>query len=193
MNFQHLSIRRAALVSILIIAVFAVLLYLMGQPLICECGKIKFWHGPTVLTSENSQHISDWYTFSHIIHGFVFYWIARLLGRKQGWSVGFMLILALIAETSWELFENTDFIINRYRAVTISYDYFGDSVINSVGDVLAMAAGFIFARRAPVRLTILFLVGMEAFVGYWIRDNLFLNIIMLIYPFEFILEWQRGG
>jgi len=177
----------------------------MGQPLICECGFIKFWHGPTVLTSENSQHISDWYTFSHIIHGFIFYWVAWIVGKKRGpvlrsstwsaggWSVGFMLLLAIFAETAWELFENTDFIINRYRAITISYDYFGDSVVNSTSDVLAMVLGFFLAWRLPVRVTVALLIVMEVFVGYWIHDNLTLNIIMLLYPFEAILEWQRGG
>jgi hypothetical protein len=180
-------------VAVIFLALFAVSLYWMGQPLICECGFVKFWHGPTVITSENSQHISDWYTFSHIIHGFAFYWVVWLLGRKRGWTLGFLFLLALLTEMAWELFENTDFIINRYRAVTISYDYFGDSVINSMGDVLAMVLGFFIAYRAPIWLTIVLLIAMEAFVGYWIRDNLLLNIVMLLYPFETILEWQRGG
>lgn len=179
--------------SLLILILFAAILFLMGQPLICECGFVKWWHGPTVLTSENSQHISDWYTFSHIIHGFLFYGIAWLLGRKRGWPVGFMFLLALLAETSWELFENTDFIINRYRSITISFDYFGDSVINSTADVLAMALGFFLAWRLPVWVTVSLLIAMEVYVGYQIRDNLALNIIMLIYPFETVLEWQRGG
>jgi len=188
-----MPIRTSMLVSIGIVAIFAVILYVMGQPLICECGFVKFWHGPTVLTSENSQHISDWYTFSHIIHGFIFYGIAWLLDRKRGWSVGFMLLLALVAETSWELFENTDFIINRYRAITISFDYFGDSIINSTSDVLAMVLGFFLAWRLPVWVTVCLLIIMEVFVGFWIHDNLTLNIIMLLYPFEVILQWQRGG
>lgn len=193
MNMFPLSNKTYFFVSLLILVVFAAILFFMGQPLICECGFVKFWHGPTVLTSENSQHISDWYTFSHIIHGFLFYGIAWFLGRKRGWSVGFMFLLALLAETSWELFENTDFIINRYRSITISFDYFGDSVINSTADVLAMALGFFLAWRLPVWVTVSLLVAMEVFVGYYIRDNLALNIIMLLYPFEAILKWQRGG
>lgn len=179
--------------SLIILAAFSATLYAMGQPVICGCGYVKFWHGPVVLTSENSQHISDWYTFSHIIHGFAFYWAAWLLGRKRNWPLGFMFLLAFLAEVGWEIFENTDLIINRYRSVTISYDYFGDSVINSLGDVLAMVSGFFLAWRLPVWTTVTLLIAMEIFVGYYIRDNLILNIIMLLYPFEFILEWQRGG
>ncbi|TSC68655.1 MAG: hypothetical protein G01um101470_1147 [Parcubacteria group bacterium Gr01-1014_70] len=150
-KFVRISTGVSIGVSTAILIVFAGLLYSMGQPLICKCEYVKLWHGPTVLTSENSQHISDWYTFSHIIHGFVFYWLGWLLfGKQRGiiaqsLGVGGMFLLALLAETSWELFENTDFIINRYRSVTISYDYFGDSVLNSVSDVLFMAVGFFAA------------------------------------------------
>ena len=197
MNISSISTRRAFVISVLIIGAFAAVLFFMGQPLICKCGFVKFWHGPTALTSENSQHISDWYTFSHIINGFLFYWILWFVKRKfsflQNVSLGGLFLIALSLEMAWELFENTDFIINRYRSITISYDYFGDSVINSASDVLAMVLGFVIARRAPVWLTIMLLVGMELFVGYWIRDNLLLNIVMLLYPFEFILKWQRGG
>jgi hypothetical protein len=188
----QLSWRYSLIIGIVVIILFAALLYFMGQPLICECGFVKFWHGPTALTSENSQHITDWYTFSHIIHGFAFYFFAWLIGKKWGWPVGSMFLLALLAEVGWELFENTDFIINRYREVTISYDYFGDSIINSVGDALAMGAGFFMAWRLPVWVTVMLLFAMEAFVGYYIRDNLALNIIMLIYPLDFLLQWQAG-
>ena len=193
MGMHRISIRSALFIGLIIIAFFALALFVMGQPMICTCGFVKLWHGPVVLTSENSQHISDWYTFSHIIHGFAFYGITWLVGRKRGWSVGWMLVLAIFAETSWELFENTDFIINRYRSVTISYDYFGDSVINSVSDVLFMVGGFLLAWRLPVSVIIALTVLLEVFVGYYIRDNLTLNIIMLLYPFETILKWQKGG
>ena len=132
----------------------------------------------------------DWYSFSHIINGFIFYWILWKVGGK--WSVGLRLLLALFVETGWELFENTDFIINRYREVTISLDYYGDSIINSVFDVLFMIFGFYLARKLPVWATISLIILMELFVGYWIRDNLTLNIIMLIYPLDAILKWQAG-
>ena len=179
-------------IIILFLGVFiiqAFVLYFLGHVLVCKCGYVKLWHGVT-FSSENSQHLSDWYSFSHIIHGFVFYWLAWLLGRRRGWSVGFMFLLALAAESAWEIWENTDFIINRYREVTISLDYYGDSIINSVMDTMFMVLGFWAARRLPVWAIIGLILGMETFVGYFIRDNLILNIIMLIHPFEFIKEWQ---
>src|SRR3989344_1814380 len=145
--YNRLSFKQYALISVAIIAVFAGVLFLMGQVPICKCGYVKLWHGVTY-SSENSQHLSDWYTFSHIIHGFAFYGLARLLFRK--WPVGLWLIFALILETGWEIFENTDFIINRYREVTISLDYYGDSIINSVFDVLFMVLGFFLARKLPI-------------------------------------------
>ena len=173
-----------------IVAVTALTLYMMGHPLICKCGYVKLWHG-VPLSSENSQHISDWYTFSHIIHGFGFYGLMWLIGRR--WPVGLRLVAATLLEASWEIFENTDFVINRYREVTISLDYYGDSVLNSVCDVAAMVAGFLLAARLPVWATVVLVLLMEAFVGYWIRDNLLLNIIMLIYPLDAIKAWQAGG
>lgn len=147
-----------------------------------------------VFSAENSQHLSDWYSFSHIIHGLVFFGIAWLISRRwKLFSLRAGFLIALLAEMAWEIFENTDFIINRYREVTISLDYYGDSIINSVFDVLFMILGFFLARKLPVWATILFIIAMEVFVGFYIRDNLTLNIIMLIYPFKAILNWQTGG
>lgn len=189
--YNRMSLKQYILIAIAIIILFAVILLLMGQVPICKCGYIKFWHGITY-SSENSQHLTDWYTFSHVIHGIIFYWISRIIGKKFGWPVALSFLLALVAEISWEIFENTDFIINRYREVTISLDYYGDSVINSVFDVLAMIFGFILASRIPVWASIFLILLMEAFVGYYIRDNLTLNIIMLLYPLEAIKNWQSG-
>jgi len=172
-----------------IVIAMAVALALMGHPAICKCGYVKLWHG-VPLSSENSQHISDWYTFSHVIHGFAFYWLTWLVARRQ--PLGVRLAAAIFLECAWEVFENTDFVINRYREVTISLDYYGDSVLNSTMDVVAMILGFVAASRFPVWCTILLVIGFEAFVGYSIRDNLLLNIIMLIYPLDAIKRWQAG-
>ncbi len=201
--YKRISRRTYLCIAAGMVAVFALALYGMGQVAICKCGYVKLWHG-VVSSSENSQHIADWYTFSHVIHGFAFYGILWLAWRKSGrvraggseekkQLIWLWFLIALAAETSWELFENTDFIINRYREVTISLDYFGDSVVNSVSDVLFMALGFYLASRLPVWAAVGLVILLEVFVGYWIRDNLTLNIIMLVYPLEGIRIWQGGG
>jgi Protein of unknown function (DUF2585) len=186
---RDISARFQILIGAGLLVVLAVALLLMGRVPWCECGYVKAWHG-VVMSSENSQHVSDWYTFSHVIHGFLFYLALWLVGRR--WPLGLRLILAMALEVSWEIFENTDFVINRYREATIALDYYGDSVINSVADVLASVLGFALAARLPVWAIVGLAIVMEAIVGYVIRDNLTLNVLMLIYPFEAIKEWQLG-
>jgi len=178
------------------LAIFAgeALLWAWGRPLICKCGYVKLWHG-VAQSSENSQHVTDWYTFSHVIHGFLFYslyWLMRRVsGRTIPLAAGFLVAVAL--EASWEVVENSDAVIKRYREATIALDYFGDSVLNSTSDVLAMALGFALARLLPVGVTIVLALAMEIGVAVIIRDNLALNVIMLIHPIEAIKAWQAGA
>jgi hypothetical protein len=173
-----------------IVAAAAVTLASMGRVPICKCGYVKLWHG-VVASSENSQHISDWYSFSHIIHGFGFYGLLWLVAPR--WPFGLRLAAATLLEASWEIFENTDLVINRYREATISLDYYGDSVLNSVCDILAMGLGFIAASRLRLWVVLALTAAMETFVAWWIRDNLTLNIIMLIHPLDSIRGWQSGS
>jgi hypothetical protein len=191
---RGLSLRAGIAIAAALVAGGALIQFVMGRNAICPCGTIRLWYGDPN-GPEGSQHITDWYTFSHIIHGFVFYGACWLFARwrRVPFSVGLALVAATAVEVGWELLENSPLIIERYRTVTVSRDYLGDSILNSVSDMLAMAAGFAVARLSPVWLTVALGVAMEVFCAWLIRDNLTLNVIMLLYPLEWIKTWQAGG
>ncbi|AZQ65798.1 DUF2585 domain-containing protein [Silicimonas algicola] len=178
------------LVTAAVIALSALYLLWIGRVPWCECGYVKLWHGET-MSSENSQHISDWYTPSHIIHGLLFYAGLWLVARRL--SFGWRLTIATVIECAWEIIENSDAIIERYRAVTISLDYYGDSVLNTVADVLAMILGFWLARVLPVWVSVALVIFFEVLTAWVIRDGLVLNVLMLLWPLEGVMEWQSGG
>jgi uncharacterized protein DUF2585 len=162
----------------------------MGRVPWCTCDYVKLWHSAAA-DAETSQHLTDPYSFSHVIHGFAFFWIGWVLLRQ--WPLGIRGVLAVVAECGWEILENTPLIIDRYRAATSSLNYRGDSVVNSMGDVGAMILGFWIASRLPFRWIAAITITIELVLLVLIRDNLTLNILMLIHPFEAIKRWQLGG
>ena len=180
--------RAAAAVATIVVAA-AALLYLMGRPPICTCGEIDLWVGQ-VNSSRTSQMASDWYSPSHIVHGFLFYGALWLMARK--WPVEPRFVAAVTIEAVWEIVENTPLIINRYREATAALGYNGDSVLNSVSDIAMMGLGFLLARKLPVWASIAVVLVLELIPLFVIRYNLTLNVWMLLAPNDAIRDWQTA-
>lgn len=181
--------RRTLIPALLILIAAGLVLFAMGRPPICGCGEIALWE-PSASSARTSQMLSDWYSPSHFIHGLIFYWLLWLAFRD--WSVETRFLGAMAIETAWELVENTPLIIDRYREATIALGYNGDSILNSLSDIMMMALGFLAARRLPAWLSVLVALVLEVAALIVIRDNLALNIIMLVAPSETIRAWQAG-
>jgi hypothetical protein len=182
--------RRAALAALAIIMVAAAILLAMGRNPICTCGSVDLWVGGRD-SAKTSQMLIDWYSLSHIVHGLLFYAALWLVARR--WPVEWRFLTALLIEASWEVTENTPWIIDRYRTATAALGYTGDSVLNSLADIAMMVVGFLAARKLPVWASVALLIVLEVVPLFVIRDNLMLNVWMLLAPNRAIAAWQGGG
>ncbi len=176
--------------ALFVTALTAAILWLMGRPPICTCGHIDWWVN-SATSPRTSQMLADWYSPSHLIHGFLFYGLFHLLARKMPLQRRFL--LATIVEAAWEVVENSPVIIDRYREATMALGYTGDSILNSMSDIAMMGLGFLLARKLPVWASALIVIGFEVLTLHVIRDNLTLNVWMLLAPNEAIRDWQAGG
>lgn len=185
---------RTAFAVLAVIVLTAAILLAMGRSPICECGTVKLWHADA-WSDESSQHLSDWYTPSHIIHGMIFFGVLALLARRVGWlrPIGRRAVAATLIEAGWEVLENSPVIIDRYREATAALGYAGDSIVNSVADIGWMLVGFLVAWKLPWWMTVGIAIVFELVALIVIRDNLTLNVIMLVWPVEAIKTWQMGG
>jgi len=179
---------QTALAALLIVGATAIALLAMGRPPICACGDVGLWGaaGP-----RQSQMLADWYSPSHVVHGLLFY--AALWIAARSWPVERRFLAALSIEAVWEVIENSPAVIDRYRTVTAALGYTGDSVVNSLSDMAMMAAGFLAARRLPLWAAAVLVLALELVPLLAVRDNLTLNVWMLLAPSETIREWQQGG
>lgn len=182
--------RRPYWIALAIGIAAAALLLAMGRHPICTCGTVGLWVGARD-SAETSQMIADWYSLSHIVHGLIFY--AALAWIVPRWPIGWRFALALGIEAAWEVIENTPMVIDRYREATAALDYSGDSVLNSMADIAMMGVGFYAARKLPVWASIVLLIVLELVPLFVIRDNLTLNVWMLLAPSASIAAWQSGA
>ena len=169
--------------------VAAAVLLAMGRHPFCECGIVRIWTSDTQ-SAENSQQLLDPYSFTHVTHGLLLYGLLRVIAARR--TIGHRALMAIALESLWEVIENTDAVIERYRAATLALGYFGDSVFNSLGDILMCAVGFALAARCRTSITVAVAIGLELMLLFWIRDNLTLNLIMLAWPIEALKQWQLG-
>lgn len=176
--------------SVLVTAVMTFVLWTQGRIWWCKSGDWAIYIHQAWNSSHTSQHLFDPYTFTHVLHGVLFFWLTGLLFAKL--SMGWRFFIGIVAEAAWEVFENSSYIIEKYRENTASLDYFGDSIMNSVGDVIACAFGFWVATKLGMWKSLLFFIFVELVLLLWIRDGLLLNILMLIYPLDWIKSWQTA-
>ena len=181
---------RAAIALLVLLAATAAILLAMGRPAICTCGTVALWE-PSALSPRTSQMLADWYSPSHLVHGFLFYAALWLAARR--WPVERRFVIALLIEAAWEVIENTPLIIDRYREATTAIGYTGDSVLNSLSDIVMMAIGFLAARKLPLWASVVIVLVLELVPLFVIRDNLTLNVWMLLAPSDAILAWQAGA
>jgi hypothetical protein len=184
------STRGNAALFLIVLGVTGAIELLMGRSPLGPDGRFGFWES-SIWSDECSQRLADPYSFSHIGHGLLFYGVLWLLARKLPLRHRFF--IAVLLEAGWELLENSPLIINRYRAGTIAQGYVGDSVMNSLSDIVMMSLGFLFASRVRPWMSVALLLTMEIGCALCIRDNLTLNIIMLVHPIAAIKAWQMAG
>ena len=181
---------RPILICVIVMATAAFVLLLQGRVWWCQVGDYSPW-ACDIWSTHNSQHLIDPYSFTHVLHGVLEFWLIGLIFRKV--PMAWRLLIAVVIEASWEVAENSTFVIERYRAATISLDYFGDSIINSMSDIFCCATGFVIAYKLKFWKSVALFLATEAVLIFWIHDSLLINIIMLIYPIEAIKVWQMGG
>ena len=171
----------------LVLLLVVVLLRAEGRMFLCDCGHFAVWTGDTC-SSQTSQQLFDPYSFTHVLHGFLFFWLMALLFRRM--AAGWQVWLALLLEGAWELFENTSFVIDKYRTETAALGYQGDTIVNSLGDLTCAVAGFLLARKLGLRWSLIVFVLLEVVLILWIHDGLLLQIVMLVHPIEAVKSWQ---
>jgi hypothetical protein len=187
-SLQPLVTRRTLWIAAGMTVIFLVLLHFEARPWWCKYG-LGFWTG--VGTHCTSQHFLDPYALTHVLHGILFYWLLRPFAGSL--MLPWRVLAAFGLEVAWEILENSPWVIERYRQDTAAFDYTGDSILNALGDLAASAAGIVFAARVSWKTSLAFFLIVELLLAVTIRDNLTLNVLMLLWPIEAVKEWQTAG